>query len=98
MAMPRDAAARHEQVVTTLTILHLRTDLLRRQLIRHTDLSAADRQWLESSLGEITDTIRVLTALMGARGGVLEASRSDILDVVASRRFGRPQRELNAPH
>jgi hypothetical protein len=81
------AMPRHDQVVTTLTILQLRMDLLQRRLVLHTDLSAADRLWLETSLGEITDTVRTLTALVGASGGVLEASRSD---VVANGRFGPP--------
>jgi hypothetical protein len=70
-----------------LTILQLRTDLLQRQLARHTDLSAADRAWLEASLGEITQTVRGLTALVGTGGRVLEASRNG---VVASGRFGPP--------
>jgi hypothetical protein len=69
MAMPRNAALQHhEQLVTTLTVLHLRTDLLQRQLARHTDLSAADRAWLETALGELTQTVRVLTALVSANG------------------------------
>jgi hypothetical protein len=67
--MPRNAALqRHEQVVTTVTILQLRTDLLQRQLARHTDLSAADRAWLEISLGDIADIMGTLTALADANG------------------------------
>jgi hypothetical protein len=69
--MPRDAAAHHEQVVTTLTILQLRMDLLQRQLARHEDLSAADRAWLETALGELAQTVRVLTALVSANGRAL---------------------------
>jgi hypothetical protein len=67
--MPRHPALqRHEQVVTTVTILQLRADLLRRQLARHTDLSVADRHWLEISLGDIADTVGTLTALADANG------------------------------
>jgi hypothetical protein len=77
--MLRDSAARLEQVVTTLTILLLRTDLLQRQLARHADLSAADRAWLATALGEIAQSVRVLTALVGAGGGMLEATRSDVV-------------------
>jgi hypothetical protein len=67
--MPRHPALqRHEQVVTTVTILQLRMDLLQRRLARHGDLSAVDRHWLETALGEITQTVRALTALVGANG------------------------------
>ncbi len=92
--MPRDAAAHHEQVVTTLTILHLRTDLLQRRLARQTDLSAADRQWLEASLGELTDTVRALTALMDANGRALADAWEQ---AVPLRRFDAPaaQQTLN---
>jgi hypothetical protein len=92
--MPRDAAARHDQVVTTLTVLHLRTDLLQRRVARQTDLSAADRHWLKTSLDEIALSVRVLSSLMGASGGMLEAARNE---VVANGRVSppAPQPSLN---
>jgi hypothetical protein len=77
--MPHDAAARHDHLLNSLTIVQLRTDLLQRRLARHTDLSAADRAWLDTSLGDIAQSVRALTTLMGASGGVLEISRSDAI-------------------
>jgi hypothetical protein len=93
--MPRNSALqRHDQLVTTVTILHLRTDLLQRQLARHTDLSAADRQWLKTSLDEITQTVRALTALVDANGRALADAWER---TVPLRRFTAPtsQRPVN---
>jgi hypothetical protein len=86
--MPRNPALqRHDQLVTTVTILQLRTDLLQRQLARHEDLSATDRAWLDTALGEITQTVRALTALVDANGRELADAWEQ---TVPLRRFSAP--------
>jgi hypothetical protein len=87
-------AQRLDQILTTLTVLHLRIDLLQRRLARGAELRAADRQWLDTALGEIALSVRDLTALLGASGGVLETARND---VVANGHFDppAPQPSLN---
>jgi hypothetical protein len=51
-----------QDVNTRLTVIHLQTELLLRQLRRHNGLAAEDRRWLEDGLATILAATRATEA------------------------------------
>jgi hypothetical protein len=59
-----DDARRQELLLTKLTLLQVRTELLRRRVGRHPGLGDADWVWLDDSLAAILHTARELAPLI----------------------------------
>ncbi len=58
----RDGELLRQEVNTRLTVIHLQTELLQRQLRRREGLGEADRSWLEAGLAGILAATRATEA------------------------------------
>lgn len=58
----RDGELLRQEVNTRLTVIHLQTELLQRQLRRREGLGETDRRWLEAGLAGILAATRATEA------------------------------------
>ena len=90
--MTRDDPAHRSDLTTGVSIIHLRAQLLRRQVRQRADLPSAERQRLEQGLGAIVATTRELAALVVAAEEAAERREPPAmppLPLVAVDRFPR---------
>jgi hypothetical protein len=64
----RDAASRRGALLTKVTVLQIRAELLRRRAGRRLSLSDEDWEWLDAALTAMVQTTRELVPLITADG------------------------------
>jgi hypothetical protein len=84
-------ADRDQVIATSLTIIQLRAELLRRQP-RRRDVAGAEKSWLDAELEDIVAATRVLAARLAESRSVDRVQRGPhgpTLPLIALERFSR---------